>query len=674
MRKSRKDEDLDFLGILDSILHDDVERFKMIMSHAVSPDIYFNTNKFKIPKIISGFPTIISLSTFYSAVKCSYALAEMKPKFDKTDKYGRSSLHFAAAGGNVELIQLVAPKPEHYNKFDNNGDHAIIYSSMFNRLEATKYLSQYTDTEINQRALLTATKFGHIDIIKFFIEELNIDPDQPGIINAACSSGDVNIVDYFFKLGVRLDKNDEKGFPPIIDAISRGSLNVVKYLIAKSVDYVRYQDDFVPIVEAAACGTRDILKYLIKLKVDVNSRNSHGATPLYAALKTKNIDCAHLLLDNNADISEIHDIAIIAAETGDYSIMKRIIEIIGRDSQELKNKKLLITVLNSGSFENLQILIENGLEITAQDAVFFNLAEKAIANQCPQALRKLFEAGEEVQKEKGLFRFVLSKIAEFGATKELVECAALIAETGTNIYSGMAKTEMYFKLFEIDSPELYDVFVKYRSEFDIQKLINLNRTATWEKLLNIGGKPLKLLPYFVSNLMDINEKNEDGLSILHYAISKNCPNETFKYLISLGADVNNLSSVHTSPLLAACYAKLYVLGYYLLVNGANSSIKGAVNELPAEICAKNDDALFLLMQIAKCGGDIGNSFNIAVQNKCWITCITLAENGYGDKSSSYYTRIIDSTTNGKTLDQIVESLERGPTFIDQVFKIFNVCN
>ncbi|EAY04979.1 hypothetical protein TVAG_290490 [Trichomonas vaginalis G3] len=671
-KSSRKDEEIDFVGLLDSIIADDVDRFKIIMSHAVSPDIYFNTNKYNLPKIISGFPTIVSLTTFFSAVKCSYAIAEMKPKFDKQDKYGRSALHFAAAGGNIDLIKLVAPKPEHYSKFDNHGFHSLSYAAMFNRLEALKYIMQFTDQENNKQALYTAVKFGNLEIVEFLIKELHIPTDIPGIMNAACASGNTEIMDLLNASGIPFDENDEKGIPPFVDAIIHDDVKVLMKLEEKGVDILSDNRPFVPIIEAAACNSEIILNFLLKKGADVNSHNTHGATPLFAALSMRNVGIANKLLDNNSDISQIENILTLTAETGDLNLLQRVVSLVGEDCPELHSKKLLISVLNTGNFEILQFLIEKGLEITDQDSIFFNLAEKCIENESPSTLAMI---GIEPLKQKGLFRFVLSKLMQKGATKEMISISEqLLVHEDVNVYCGMAKTEMYFRLLEIDSPELFDLFVKNRKEFDIQKLIRLNRNGTWEKLLNAEkGKPLKLLEYFSKNLMDINELNDDGISILHFAISKNCNLETFKELISLGCDVNLLSTAGTSPLLAACYAKLFNIGYILLEKGSDPNIKGKIGELPSEICSENENGLFLLASILYKGGDVGNSLEIAARKGNWVTVVYLIKSGYAQ--SSKYSKIISkSLKEGKDTHEIIQILAKQKnSLFDSILSMFNVC-
>ena len=89
--------------------------------------------------------------------------------------------------------------------------------------------------------------------------------------------------------------------------------------------------------------------------------------------------------------------------------------------------------------------------------------------------------------------------------KNMLECIRILIENGANVYGGASRTELYFKLLELQSPELMDLIWKNREDFDVQKLANLNLVSTWAKIV----KDKKLFNYFFDNVLDVNLATED---------------------------------------------------------------------------------------------------------------------------------------------------------------------
>ena len=74
-------------------------------------NIRFSLTSYRVPKLISNWPTYGSLCAFFSSEKCFNSLILLCPEgiqseiFKEEDDYGRSILHFACFSGNLNIIR-----------------------------------------------------------------------------------------------------------------------------------------------------------------------------------------------------------------------------------------------------------------------------------------------------------------------------------------------------------------------------------------------------------------------------------------------------------------------------------------------------------------------------------------------------------------------------------------
>ena len=125
-------------------------------------------------------------------------------------------------------------------------------------------------------------KKGHLDVVKYFTSEFeeHIDLDHGAMIRTPPSpvKKDTELLRKFF----HIQQEDMGLVPPLVAACASGNLEVVEYLIEKGADPNKQAPYWgSPICIAAQYGCISIMEYLInKVKVDINSTNYKGCTPL----------------------------------------------------------------------------------------------------------------------------------------------------------------------------------------------------------------------------------------------------------------------------------------------------------------------------------------------------------------------------------------------------------
>ena len=186
--------------------------------------------------------------------------------------------------GNIEDILFLIN--EGYNK-----NNILMYLCEFGRLDLVKYLVGKSGNNIqyvfenckatNFRAVLTASRSGHLEIVKYLVEECEVDPrgEDDWAILSACASGHLNIVKYLVeKCGLNARA---QGDCAVRWACDCGHLNIVKYLVEKCGSNARYNNDLA-VRLTSIHGHLELVKYLVE-KCGADARAQNDCAVLYAS-------------------------------------------------------------------------------------------------------------------------------------------------------------------------------------------------------------------------------------------------------------------------------------------------------------------------------------------------------------------------------------------------------
>ena len=347
--------------ILNCILDDDEENFSQLMIPIISSktdiNMRFALNDYKIPNILSYWPTFASLCAFFTAEKCFNSLILLCPDgiqneiFKKEDDYGRTILHFACFGGNMDILRKLCQAGYDLHAVDKNGYQISHFAAMSGKIDVLKYLlikgvEIVWNNENTMSPLHLACYYGNLDTVKFILE--NIDTQKVSLTNGykskkalhfACDGCHVEILDYLLNnyksiVEKQINQFDYSSFTPILYACKKGSLACVKSLIKFGNIRLNYGNrTFNPFVEASNGGHYDIIRYFLSLKeIDLKASDSKGIRALKASVDNGHFDIIELLIKHGVinvnDKNQVGSLFLIACENSDIETMEFLDELL----------------------------------------------------------------------------------------------------------------------------------------------------------------------------------------------------------------------------------------------------------------------------------------------------------------------------------------------------------
>jgi uncharacterized protein len=278
-------------------------------------------------------------------------------------------------------------------------------------------LSKCNSRYLLKTALVAQNSKAVIELIEKGVDiNIELDHNKTPLMEAA-DNKDFDLVRQLVELGANTNQTDVGSFTALWYAGFRGDQQIYNYLLPltspefyadafeqlnlEMIKQKRRQnkpvEDF---VSTASNGDTETLITLIEGGVDINAFNSEGATALCSAILAKQIEAMKLLLDfgANIDLANENGITPLACATSPlfYSrwkgchiknlenILMYIIDfLIKSGADPNRSGRVIVDVVNSGSLEALQLLINAGVDVNSKDNIGTSILTfaKEIGNQ-----------------------------------------------------------------------------------------------------------------------------------------------------------------------------------------------------------------------------------------------------------------------------------------------------
>ncbi|XP_062583623.1 serine/threonine-protein phosphatase 6 regulatory ankyrin repeat subunit A-like, partial [Saccostrea cucullata] len=209
----------------------------------------------------NGFPSPLNMACENEQIQmCKYLLKNNPELLKSIDKDGKTALHAAASGGNIDIFKHLTDKGFDIRNTTNIGKTVLHQCCMNGRLEMCKYL------------------------IKHYPDLMNvIDNNGYTVLHDAAKTDNVELFYYLSSVCKDLNNLTKKGKSVLHISCLWGNFEMCKYLAdayPKLVEVIDNDGESV-LHDAAWGGNIDVLKLLIDKGVGIKSTTSIGKTVLH---------------------------------------------------------------------------------------------------------------------------------------------------------------------------------------------------------------------------------------------------------------------------------------------------------------------------------------------------------------------------------------------------------
>lgn len=367
-----------------------------------------------------------------------------------------------------------------------------------------------------------------------------------------------------------------------------------------------------------------------KIKIDVTTKDKHGATLLHRKSSKGKLGSIQKLLDLDSDIDAVDNSGWTALH---YSILapngihviKKLLDSGAKFLPDLKGKTILHYAARTASSKVIKLLCEKGQEFVNQkDSMGMTPLHLAGFKGNAEAMRALLKAGADINALDDDGNTVLHLLAgteniealrvaisyganphkenRCGATplhgavfNESVQNARLLIEAGAKFKNKLYEFGKYTPVHlaaRIDNPEMIKLFVEYRADID-------QEDANLQTPLHIAVK--KGLDENVGMLFralmepDVDARDKDGMTPLHYAAEFEDTN-ILHFLLLKEANPNIQDKDGETPLHIAIDADDKAMVKLLLKFGADPTIQDNGGKSAFHYALEDNGMVSLILQ------------------------------------------------------------------------------
>jgi ankyrin repeat protein len=243
------------------------------------------------------------------------ALIEKSPGLiEASDGDGDTPLHYAAYGGNVELINYLVDKGAKLELQDAQRKTPLHLAAMGNRRDAVSALLKRgavleTRDDYQRTALiLCARERGQAATGRVLIEagaDVNaVDKFGSTALELAAWRGKAEFVDLLLQNGASVPESGRPWQGMISQAAANGLANLFRRLADKSQDLKTVDPQGVWLLQSAAAGgSPEIVGLLLDKGLDPAKADRFGWTPLHYAARDGRTDAARILIEKGAPLN-----------------------------------------------------------------------------------------------------------------------------------------------------------------------------------------------------------------------------------------------------------------------------------------------------------------------------------------------------------------------------------
>ena len=296
---------------------------------------------------------------------------------------------------------------------------------------------------------------------------------------------------------------------------------------------------------AAKVGDVNTIEKLLSIELDIDSRNSNGATPLMIAAFEGRLDAFSVLIERRSDPTLKNNdgwtLLHYAAQGGNNVIIEKLLSLgLDIDSRSSTGATPLMIAAYNGRLDSFSVLIERKSDPTLKNNKGANLLHYAAKGGNNVIIEKLLSLGLDIDARRSN-----------GATPLMI--AALCGRL--DAFSVLIERKSDPTLKDNDLWTLLHYAAQGGNDVIIEKLLSLgldidSRRSDGATPLMIGALCARLDAFsvLIGRKSDPTLRDNDGWTLLHYA-AKGGNDVIIEKLLSLGLDIDSRRMDGATPLM-----------------------------------------------------------------------------------------------------------------------------
>ncbi|VTT56479.1 unnamed protein product, partial [Fusarium fujikuroi] len=446
---------------------------------------------------------------------------------------------------------------------------------------------------------------SHVNIAKLLVDAgaspsaKNVQGYTPLHVAARWSSGET--VEFLLSCGVSIADRDLVDRSALEIAVIWGDFTTLEVMLSRKdeIERMEYEPDLHPVNLAVENENKRCLALLLSHGFNPNVVTPKGDTALRMAIQARRLDICKMLLESDADPDltpdKVNTPLIQAISEGDLDIVKLLIENKATiDKREAPpddgwSRTPMQVAVDWNRPEIVQYLIEKGADPDARDSDGIPVIGSAVSGGHTNIVQWLVDAKADVN-----VIYHENKITLLHEACPHPEIVRILLEHGADINKGNADSRTALN-FAICSNHLATVQVL----LDAKTKPDINAASIYGDLrivIPIGY--IEIVEAILEAGVDVNNTNENGESLLAWAIKLNAPSGMIRKILEYNPDLEMRDKKENTAL--HCITRFTTLETVRLVVNAGGRLDVLNSDkntpLIMAIGAEMDDVFFYMLK------------------------------------------------------------------------------
>ncbi|XP_075055694.1 serine/threonine-protein phosphatase 6 regulatory ankyrin repeat subunit C isoform X4 [Mixophyes fleayi] len=312
------------------------------------------------------------------------------------DNLGRTCLHAAASGGNVECLNLLASSGADLMRQDKFGRTPLHYA-------AANGSYQCTVTLVTAGASVTVADFKGCTPLHYAAASDTYRRVSHTVSRTSNQTEQSSALEFLLDNNADPSIRDKQGYAAVHYAAAYGNRQNMELLLEMSFNCLEDVESTVPVSPlhlAAYNGHCDTLKALAETLVNLDVRDHKGRTALYLATERGFTECVEVLMSHGAsplikDRKRKWTPLHVAAASGNTDVLHLLIDSSERPditdvTDALGQTPLMLAVMN-GHVDCVHLLLEKGATVDAGDKRGRTTLHRASVTGCEDCVGALLD-------------------------------------------------------------------------------------------------------------------------------------------------------------------------------------------------------------------------------------------------------------------------------------------